>query len=88
MAGYFRSRSWPGILNKARYAADVSDNTLGISILRSPTTPALNSDQGEHDFQYSLIPHIGTWRESRSGQAGTAFNTPIFAFQTDQHQGS
>ena len=77
-----------GILNKARYAADVSDNTLGISILRSPTTPALNSDQGEHDFQYSLIPHIGTWRRSRLVQAGTAFNTPIFAFQTDQHQGS
>ena len=47
------------LLNDCKYGHDVHDNVLRLSLLRSPTVPDPEADQGEHRFVYSLLPHSG-----------------------------
>ncbi|HIQ05845.1 MAG TPA: alpha-mannosidase [Anaerolineae bacterium] len=52
------------LLNDCKYGHDVRDNVMRISLLRSPTLPDPEADQGEHCFIYSLLPHAGRWSET------------------------
>jgi alpha-mannosidase len=45
------------LLNDCKYGHDIRDNVMRISLLRSPTMPDPEADQGEHRFAYSLLPH-------------------------------
>ena len=48
------------LLNDCKYGHDIHDNVIRISLLRAPTYPDPQADQGEHDFAYSLLLHNGT----------------------------
>ena len=67
------------LLNDCKYGHDIRDNVMRISLLRSPTLPDPEADQGKHRFAYSLLPHAGTWREQTIG-AAYALNDPPFVF--------
>jgi alpha-mannosidase len=67
------------LLNDCKYGYDVKDNTLRITLHRSPTEPDPTADQGLHEFTYSLLPHAGHWRESRVIQEAYALNDPLVA---------
>ena len=45
------------LLNDCKYGHDVTDGQLRLTLLRSPTMPDEQADQGEHRFTYSLYPH-------------------------------
>jgi len=64
------------LLNDCKYGHDVKDNVMRISLLRSPTAPDPEADQGEHRFTYSLLPHSGSWGASTIA-AAYALNDPI-----------
>ena len=64
------------VLNDCKYGHDVRDNVIRISLLRSPTLPDPEADQGSHRFSYSLRPHTGVCGESTVA-AGYALNDPI-----------
>ncbi|HUY78618.1 MAG TPA: glycoside hydrolase family 38 C-terminal domain-containing protein, partial [Ktedonobacterales bacterium] len=64
------------LLNDGRYGHDIHDTTLRLTLLRSPTSPDPNADQGEHAFTYSLYPHLGDWRAGGTVQAAYALNRP------------
>jgi alpha-mannosidase len=49
---------------------------MRISLLRSPTMPDPEADQGEHRFAYSLLPHRGNWNEATIA-AAYALNDPL-----------
>jgi alpha-mannosidase len=49
---------------------------MRLSLLRSPTSPDREADQGEHRFTYSLLPHTGRWDE-RTVAAAYAINDPL-----------
>jgi alpha-mannosidase len=66
------------LLNDCKYGHDVQDNVMRISLLRSPTMPDPEADQGEHHFAYSLLPHAGGWGEATIG-AAYALNDPLIA---------
>jgi len=57
------------VLNDCKYGHDVRGNVMRISLLRSPTDPDPEADQGEHHFAYSLLPHAGAWGEATIGAA-------------------
>src|SRR6185503_5104621 len=62
------------LLNDCKYGHDIRDNSpqggvMRISLLRSPTLPDPEADQGEHRFAYSLLPHAGSWGETTIAQA-------------------
>ena len=68
------------LLNDGKYGHDILDATIGLSLLRSPTYPDPNADQGPHDITYSLLPHIGAWPDGEVIAHGYALNRPLLAF--------
>ena len=64
------------LLNDCKYGHDIHDNVMRISLLRSPTMPDPEADQGEHRFAYSLLPHAGNWNETTIA-AAYALNDPL-----------
>ena len=76
------------LLNDSKYGYDARDNVLRLSLLRSPTWPDPETDQGQHEFTYSLYPHGGTWREAMTVRQGYELNYPLMTQTTTQHPGS
>jgi alpha-mannosidase len=66
------------LLNDCKYGHDIRDNVIRLSLLRSPTLPDPEADQGEHHFTYSLFPHVGPWDENTVHEA-YALNDPLIA---------
>jgi len=64
------------LLNDCKYGHDIHTNVIRLSLLRGPTYPDPEADQGEHRFRYSLLPHAGRWDE-RSVAAAYALNDPL-----------
>ncbi len=52
------------LLNDCKHGYDVHDGVMRLSLLRAPTHPDPNADQGVHRFTYALLPHSGDWREA------------------------
>lgn len=49
------------LLNDSKYGHDIHGSTIRLSLLRSPTLPDPDTDQGPHDITYSLLPHRDAW---------------------------
>ena len=78
------------LLNDCKYGYDVEGNVMRLSLLRSPTKPDPQTDQGSHEFTYSLLPHSGDWRNG-STRAGYELNYPMTAVRvtrTDTRAGN
>lgn len=67
------------LLNDSKYGYDVRANVLRLSLLRSPTAPDPEADQGVQRFTYSLLPHQGGLADGHVVEEGLALNTPIHA---------
>ena len=66
------------LLNDCKYGHDIHGNVIRLSLLRSPTMPDPEADQGEHRFVYSLFPHAGSWGMETVREA-YALNDPLIA---------
>ena len=67
------------LLNDCKYGYDIVGNLLRITLLRGPEYPDPDADRGEHDFTYSLYPHLVGWREGQTVQASASLNQPLLA---------
>jgi alpha-mannosidase len=76
------------ILNDSKYGYDAAGNTLRLTLLRSPTWPDPDADQGLQHFTYALYPHIGTWKEAETVRRGYELNNPLTATQVFAHTGT
>lgn len=69
------------LLNDSKYGHDLRDNVIRLSLLRSPTIPDPEADQGEHRFVYRLFPHAnpegGGVRPAQVAAAAYALNDPV-----------
>lgn len=74
------------LLNDCKYGYDVKDHHMRLSLLRSPTQPDPETDQGHHRFTYSLYPHTGDWRNG-AVRAGYELNYPMTVGRTGAHDG-
>ena len=68
------------LINDCKYGHDIRDNIIRLSLLRSPTEPDPEADQGEHRFAYSLLPHVGSWGEATIS-AAYALNDPLLVIE-------
>jgi alpha-mannosidase len=68
------------LLNDGKYGHDVRDNVLRLSLLRSPTQPDPEADQGRHEFTYSLLPHERGWG-LETVAAAYALNDPLLVWE-------
>jgi alpha-mannosidase len=76
------------LLNKDKYGYDAAGNVLRLSLLRSPTWPDPDADQGHHHFHYALYPHAGTWKDALTVRHGWEYNYTLDAVATTNHGGS
>ncbi len=67
------------IINDCKYGHDIHDGMMLLSLLRSPTYPNPEADQGEICFTYALCPHVGTFTDSHVIADAYALNNPAVA---------
>jgi alpha-mannosidase len=65
------------ILNDCKYGHSCRGGVMALSLLRSPTHPDPEADQGEHEFTYAMMPHGGDWRAAGVDREGEALNMPL-----------
>ncbi|HEV2487362.1 MAG TPA: glycoside hydrolase family 38 C-terminal domain-containing protein [Terracidiphilus sp.] len=76
------------LLNQTKYGYDAVGNMLRLTLLRSPTWPDPEADQGHHHFHYALYPHTGTWKDALTVRHGWEYDYPLTAVVTTAHAGS
>ncbi len=64
------------LLNDSKYGHSIKDGAMKLSLLRSPKAPDYAADMGEHDFTYSLYPHLDIATEGGTIEAANALNLP------------
>ncbi|NLA77240.1 MAG: hypothetical protein GX851_05340, partial [Clostridiales bacterium] len=70
----------------------MTDNSLNLTAIFSPKASRGDScsqqllDFGLNRFSYSLLPHSGN-AGAYTQREGAFFNSPVFAFETDRHEG-
>jgi len=69
-------RAGVAVLSGTCYGFGVDEHVVGLSLLRSPTDPDPDADQGEHRLAYALQPHAGDWRRAGVARAAIAFDRP------------
>lgn len=71
------------LLNDGRYGHSAFENTLGISLLRSPLEPDPLADLGQHEFTYSVFPHLGEWHTGETLAEAINLNSPLIGTTID-----
>lgn len=65
------------LLNDCKYGIAVQDNTMSLTLLRSPTHPDETSDQGTHKFTYGFFVWNGSFLDSPVVQEAYELNYPV-----------
>ncbi|ORX69069.1 hypothetical protein DL89DRAFT_275108 [Linderina pennispora] len=65
------------LLNDCKYGYSTLENTMTLTLLRSPKAPDENCDMGPHVFRYAVFPHKGTFAESTVVKEAYNFNVPL-----------
>jgi len=65
------------LLNDSKHGYDIHDGVMRLSLLRAPTHPDPNADQGRHRFTYALLPHRGDFRTAGVIEAAEELNMPL-----------
>ena len=76
------------LLNQTKFGYDAVGNMLRLTLLRGPTWPDPEADQGHHHFHYALYPHAGTWKDADTVRRGWEYNYPLEAVATTAHAGA
>ncbi len=70
-----------------------NDNTIRLTLVRSPGTDSsytdqANQDWGHHEIVFGIAGHQGDWREGQTDWQAYRLNVPLMAFETAKHAGA
>src|SRR5271170_1239092 len=70
-----------------------TDNTLRLTLIRTPGTSGGYADQGtqdvgHHEFVYGIAGHAAGWRDSQTDWQAQRLNAPLIAFEASKHAGT
>ena len=65
------------LLNDCKYGYAAHGNVLRLSLLRAPTDPDPQADQGKHQFRFAIVPHEGSPQLAGITEAAYRFNVPL-----------
>lgn len=68
------------LITDCKYGYACQGQTVQLSLLRGPTQPDPEADQGRHEFSFALYPHLGTYAESDVQIVAHCFNSPLQRF--------
>jgi alpha-mannosidase len=69
------------LLNDGKYGMRVQDDLLDLNLLRAPTYPDPDADQGLHQFTYSFYPHRGSLTNSEVMAEAAQLNQGLAVFE-------
>lgn len=85
------------LFNDGRYGFDVANDTIRMTILRSPKPPRYMevlpapdsepTDQGEHELAYAIYPHLYDHAKALVARKAYEFNTPLIIHVEPVHPG-
>ncbi|MBO3841936.1 MAG: alpha-mannosidase, partial [Candidatus Brockarchaeota archaeon] len=75
------------LLSNTKYGYDSKHNVLRLTLLRSPTEPSCNTDEGTHIVKYALYPHEGSWKAAGVLKKSYEFSNPLIVFSERRHAG-
>ncbi|MBN1347692.1 MAG: alpha-mannosidase [Phycisphaerae bacterium] len=75
------------MLNDGRYGHDTKDGTIGITLLRSTTSPDPVADVGQHAVTYSLWPHAGGLDPAQTVRRAAELNAPLMTRAVEAREG-
>jgi alpha-mannosidase len=67
------------ILNDCKYGHAIHDGIISLTLIKSGISPYPQTDQEEHFFTYSLLPHTGNWQTGGTVTSAHNLNTPAYA---------
>src|SRR5258706_8059015 len=70
------------LLNDCKHGYDIHGSVMRLSLLRAPTHPGPNADQGGHAFTYALMPHPGDFRAPGAIEAAADRNPRLRPMRT------
>jgi alpha-mannosidase len=82
------------VLTDCKNASDKpNDNTVRLTLIRTPGTRGGYADQGSqdlghHDILFGLAGHSGDWRQGQTDWQAYRLNDPLVAFESTKHSGS
>jgi alpha-mannosidase len=62
------------IASRDKYGYIVEGNVLRLSLVRAPTSPDPETDQGKHEIEFAIIPHQGQLAGSQVQTEALKFN--------------
>ncbi len=65
------------IMNDCKYGHDIHDGVIQLSLLRSPTSPNPEADQGEISMIYSIVPHEAMLADTDIAKQAYYLNYPM-----------
>ena len=70
-----------------------NDNTIRLTLLRTPGTAGGYADQGtqdvgHHEFVYGIAGHAAGWRDAQTDWQAQRLNAPLIAFEASKHDGA
>ncbi|GAA5840618.1 hypothetical protein JCM11251_004169 [Rhodosporidiobolus azoricus] len=65
------------LINDCKYGHATEGSTMRLSLLRAPTVPDAECDQGSHVFSFAVLPHRGSFAESDVPAVARSFNFPL-----------
>lgn len=66
------------LMNDCKYGYGINEGKITLSLVKSGILPNPTTDQEEHFFTYSLMPHVGTMEEARVQKEGYCLNVPMY----------
>lgn len=93
-------RAGVAVINSAQYGYDALGAELRMSVLRSaiyahhdPQVPEPGADYhimdlGEHEFQFRILPHAGSWMEAGVARRSMEMHEPVIAVNESGHGGT
>jgi alpha-mannosidase len=70
------------LLNDCKYGYAAHGNVLRLSLLRAPTYPDPEADQGRHAFRFAVYPHTGSPQSAGVTEEASRFNVPLLTGKT------
>ncbi len=76
------------ILTDCKHGFDAQPCQLRLTLLKAPLWPDPGCDRGHHHFTYAIYPHAGNWQMAHTPHHAQAFNIPLRAYTSKNHQSS
>ena len=75
------------LMNDCKYGYSAEGSTISLTMLKSATHPDPKADKCHHEFTYSLLPHVGDYRDAGVIEASYLLNDPLVAMTIGETEG-